>query len=157
MEASGHMARAFCRRPRLGGVRTRGLSALSLMRAPEAGSRRAIYSPVGPNAVEPCASVKKGARLSICKTGIRSCGFRPQKGMGKHGFPRLNRWGRAVNAAFHERSPHGPTPALQEDLEREIYRATPLEQRDRAVQVDVVARGQDERALPVVAGTLERV
>ncbi len=44
---------------------------------------------------------------------------------------------------------------LQENLESELYRATPLEQADGLVQVDVMARCEHERALGVVPRTLE--
>ena len=44
---------------------------------------------------------------------------------------------------------------LEEDLESEVDRATPLEQVDRVVQVDVVAGGEHQRALGVVPGALE--
>ena len=46
-------------------------------------------------------------------------------------------------------------PSLQEDLEREIDRAAALQEIDGLVQVDVVARREDERALRVVAGASE--
>ena len=46
-------------------------------------------------------------------------------------------------------------PVLQENLESEVDRATALQEIDRVVQVDVVARRQDERALGVVAGASE--
>ena len=36
---------------------------------------------------------------------------------------------------------HRFPPRLEEDLEGEIHRATPAEQIDRVVEVDVVARG----------------
>ena len=46
-------------------------------------------------------------------------------------------------------------PVLQEDLKCEIDRAAALQEIDRVVQVDVVARSEDERALRVVAGAGE--
>jgi hypothetical protein len=46
-------------------------------------------------------------------------------------------------------------PVLQENLECEIDRAAALQEIDRVVQVDVVARSEDERALSVVAGAGE--
>ena len=46
-------------------------------------------------------------------------------------------------------------PRLKEDLEREVDGAAALEQVDRVVEVDVVARGEHERALVVVPGALE--
>jgi len=44
---------------------------------------------------------------------------------------------------------------LEEDLEGEIHRATPIQQVDRFVEVDVVARGEHERTLGVVARAFE--
>ena len=45
--------------------------------------------------------------------------------------------------------------ALEKDLEREVDRATATQERDRVVQVDVMTRRQDERALGVVSRPLE--
>ena len=44
---------------------------------------------------------------------------------------------------------------LKEDLEREIHRAAPIQQVDRFVEIDVVARGEYERTLGVVARAFE--
>jgi len=49
----------------------------------------------------------------------------------------------------------GSPALLQEDLESELHRATPLEQADGLMQVDVMARCEHERALGVVPRTLE--
>jgi hypothetical protein len=46
--------------------------------------------------------------------------------------------------------------ALQENLKRELYRTTALEQPHGSVEIDVVARREDDRALGVVSRTLER-
>lgn len=46
---------------------------------------------------------------------------------------------------------------LQEDLECEIDGAAACEQIDRRVEIDVVARGEDDGALGVVAGPLEGI
>ena len=46
---------------------------------------------------------------------------------------------------------------LEKDLERQLDRATALEQADRRVEVDVVARGEDDCRLGVVPRTLERL
>src|SRR5918992_470650 len=52
--------------------------------------------------------------------------------------------------------PPGSDPALlQENLESEIHRAAAPQQVDGRVEVDVAARGQDERALGVVPRALE--
>ena len=56
-----------------------------------------------------------------------------------------------------ERSPRDPAPVLQEDLKSEVDGAAALQEVDCPVEVDVMARGQDGRALAVVAGTPQRV
>ena len=61
--------------------------------------------------------------------------------------------GSAPNVTQHATS--GPDPGLQEDLERELDRAAPPEQVHGRVQVHVVARSEDERALGVVPRPLE--
>ena len=52
------------------------------------------------------------------------------------------------------RSPTSPG-VYKKNLEREVDRATALEEVDRAMQVDVVAGRQDESALRVVPGALQ--
>jgi hypothetical protein len=49
------------------------------------------------------------------------------------------------------------SPCLQKDLESELDGAAVLEEAHGLVEVDVVARGEDDRGLWVVAGTLERL
>src|SRR5215210_4265868 len=44
---------------------------------------------------------------------------------------------------------------LEQDLERELWRAAALEQPDRQVQIDVVARRQPSRSAVAVAGALQ--
>jgi hypothetical protein len=61
----------------------------------------------------------------------------------------------AARTEVHAAEPVGVLPVLQENLEREIDRAATLEQLDGLVEVDVVARSEDECALGVVARTLE--
>jgi hypothetical protein len=46
-------------------------------------------------------------------------------------------------------------PRLKQDLEREIHGAAELQEPHRVVQIDVVARGEDERALGVVPRALQ--
>ena len=46
---------------------------------------------------------------------------------------------------------------LEQDLKSELDRAAALEQAHRVVQVDVVARREDDRGLGVVPGPLERL
>ncbi len=48
-----------------------------------------------------------------------------------------------------------PRRPLEQDLERQVGRAAPLEQRDRAVEVDVPVERDHDRRLGVVAGRLE--
>ena len=44
---------------------------------------------------------------------------------------------------------------LEKNLKRQVDRAAALQQPDRSMQIDVVARGEDESALGVVARSLE--
>jgi hypothetical protein len=48
-------------------------------------------------------------------------------------------------------------PLLQEDLQRELDGAAAVEEAHGVVQIDVVARREDDRSLGVVPGPLERL